>query len=116
MTPSPETGDNLLAMVALQLDRPPLHRPAGPAMTFEVGYGRCEIAVEATNDGHCLTATASFLAKHTRDAVLRERRPTRSGLPLVSTLGPLIAVGARVDESVVRHAVDRNGHPGTVTG
>ena len=72
-----EAGHDLLAVIALDLDRVPLDRAAGAAMPLEVARDAGEVAVETAHDGHRLAASAALLAEDAHDAVLRQRRPGR---------------------------------------
>ncbi len=93
-------------MVTLDLDRQALDRTAGPAVTLEIAREDGQIALEAPDHGHRLASAAALLAKHAHDTVVRKRRPFLRGRPPVGALAATVTAVARVDEPVVRHAVD----------
>ena len=81
----PEPRHDLLAVIALDLDRVALHRATGAALPLEVDGNGGEVAVEAPHHRHGLAAAAALLAEDPRDAVLRERRATRAASPSALT-------------------------------
>src|SRR5258708_4792251 len=98
-----EPGRDLLAVVALELDRTGLDRAARAALPLQVGADRRRLAGrKAADDGDGLAATAALLAEHADDAVVRELRAARRLLRARITR-PSVAAVRRIDEPAPCH-------------
>src|SRR5206468_7774730 len=94
---------DLVAMVALDLDRALLDRATGPAMTLEIACHGGEVGpAQAAYDRDDPAAAAALLAEDPNDAVVRELRLLT---PLRGVAAAVASVG-RVHQPALGHGSD----------
>src|SRR5665213_54868 len=94
-----ESGCDLLAMIALNLERAVLDRASRATQTLQIGGDAGQIGGhQPTHHGDDLPAPSALFTKHADDSIARRHRGRR----IVNDASP-VTVAARIDKATIGH-------------